>query len=140
MISTEINDIKAGNLVLTKDELGETWLLDLFLYYDDTTIYPYICSKSSWRYCIPFKGNEKYFNSTDNSKNLVGTDKDPKCECEEPAFLQKVIAWNPGFKQVKGYFLDLIAIDECKFRYKIINAENKNMEYFYNCVAKEWEE
>lgn len=121
---------KPFDRVLVRNYDNEEWRANIFSHYENGDIGRYQCVSTIWRHCIPYEGNEY----------LLGTDKDPKCERKEPVFLQKVIAWNPGFSNVRGYYLDKIAIDGWKIRYKVIDAENKNMEYFKNCVAEEWEE
>ena len=121
---------KAFDRVLVRDEDDKVWTANKFSHYREGCALKYVCVAFSWKQCIPYKGNEY----------LLGTDKSPKCEREEPTFLQKVIAWNPGFSNVRGYFLDKITIDGGKIRYKVINIKTKDMEYFQDCVAEEWEE
>ena len=130
-------ELKPFDKVLVRDDDNKVWTANIFSHYRDRkgntvereeSAVEYVCMGFTWKQCIPYEGNE----------HLLGTTEDP--ERKELIFLKKVIAWNPGFDTVRGYFLDLIEEDGCKFRYKIINAKNKNMEYFQDCVAEEWEE
>lgn len=122
---------KAFDKVLVRDDDYKEWLANTFSHYRrEEGKVKYVCSVFSWWQCIPYEGNEY----------LIGTNKAPKCKREEPTFLQKVIAWNPGFDTVRGYFLDKITIDAGTIRYKVINIKTKDMEYFQDCVAEEWEE
>lgn len=53
------NELKPFDLVLIRDNENEKWSINLFSYYDEEDEnFPYICIISSYRYCIPYKGNE----------------------------------------------------------------------------------
>lgn len=122
--------LKPFDRVLVRDADDKVWTANKFSHYREGCALEYVCVAFSWKQCIPYEGNEY----------LLGTDKSPKCERKEPTFLQKVIAWNPGFATVRGYYLDKITVERGRIRYKVINSKNKDMEYFQDCVAEEWEE
>lgn len=123
--------LKPFNQVLVRDSLDEKWTADIFSHYNLGVTYSYGCiGNRNWKYCIPYKDNEV----------LLGIDDVPDCEHKDFTFLQKVIAWNPGFPLVKGYFLDKIEVEGRKIRYKVVNIKTKDMEYFKDCVPEEWEE
>ena len=53
------NELKPFDKVLVRDGINEKWSINLFSYYDEEDEnFPYICQISSYRYCIPYEGNE----------------------------------------------------------------------------------
>lgn len=61
-------EFKEYTRVLVRDSKERVWRPDIFLYYNnDKSVYKYICTKSHYVYCIPYKGNEA----------LNGTTKEP---------------------------------------------------------------
>lgn len=53
-------NLKPFTYVLGRDNETDVWVPDIFSKYcnDEVRLHPYICFKSSWTYCIPYKGNE----------------------------------------------------------------------------------
>ncbi len=66
--------------VLVKDNVGDEWNLSLYSHYCKGMFTPHICINGTpWRYCLPYKGNER----------LVGTCESPE-EKEKFEFGDKV--------------------------------------------------
>lgn len=60
------NELKPFDKVLVRDDLNEKWSINLFSHCDEEDEnFPYICLISSYRYCIPYEGNE-YLLGTNN--------------------------------------------------------------------------
>lgn len=53
--------------VLGRDRTDETWLPDIFLYKTQNDAFPYRCANMSYKYCIPYKGNESLKFTTKDS-------------------------------------------------------------------------
>lgn len=61
------NELNPFDKVLVRDNLNEKWSINLFSYCDEEDEnFPYICLISSYRYCIPYEGNE-YLLGTNNN-------------------------------------------------------------------------
>lgn len=57
---------KPFDRVLVKNKNTDSWKADIYLGYDESNLFPYICTRSEYGYCIPYKGNE-YLLGTTNS-------------------------------------------------------------------------
>ena len=61
--------LKPFDKVLVRDNKNCTWMPTIFSHINNAIIYPYICTNSAYKYCIPYN---------DDTKHLVGTtDKAP---------------------------------------------------------------
>lgn len=57
-VKEKVIPFKKGDKVLVRRSKNNRWEFDFFEYYDNNTIvYPYICEKGNYPYCIPI--NEK---------------------------------------------------------------------------------
>lgn len=122
--------LKPFDKVLVRDEDDKVWTANIFSHYRAGSIVEYVCMGFTWKQCIPYEGNQ----------HLLGTDKSPNCEREEPTFPQKVVAYNPGLSTVRGYFLKKITMEDGEIRYKVLYANCECIGHFKHCVAEEWEE
>ena len=58
--------IKPFDKVLIRDSKTQIWIANYFsLYNEEDKYYPYVCMGGSYRYCIPYKGNEHLLGTTD---------------------------------------------------------------------------
>lgn len=51
--------------VLVRDDENNIWYANYFSHYREDEDYPYVCIDSSYRYCIPYEGNEHLLGTTD---------------------------------------------------------------------------
>lgn len=57
---------KTFDKVLIRDSERQIWIANYFsLYNEEDKYYPYVCMGGSYRYCIPYKGNEHLLGTTD---------------------------------------------------------------------------
>ena len=56
--------LKPFDKVLVRDNKNCTWMATIFSYINNAIIYPYICTNSAYKYCIPYN---------DDTKHLIGT-------------------------------------------------------------------
>lgn len=56
--------LKPFDKVLVRDNKNCTWMATIFSHINNAIIYPYICTNSAYKYCIPYNDDTKY---------LVGT-------------------------------------------------------------------
>lgn len=54
-----------NDIVLCRDNKDSYWSIDIFLYKNDSTPYPFRCNNSVWLECIPYEGNEHLIGTTD---------------------------------------------------------------------------
>lgn len=57
--------IKPFDKVLVRDDENNIWYANYFSHYREDEDYPYACMDSSYRYCIPYEGNEHLLGTTD---------------------------------------------------------------------------
>lgn len=57
--------IKPFDKVLVRDDENNIWYANYFSHYREDEDYPYVCIDSSYRYCIPYEGNEHLLGTTD---------------------------------------------------------------------------
>lgn len=57
---------KRNDVVLCRDNKDSYWRIDVFLYKNDSSSYPFRCNNSVWLECIPYEGNEHLIGKTDN--------------------------------------------------------------------------
>lgn len=57
---------KPFDKVLVRDNNTDSWKADIYLGYDENNPFPYICTKTNYSICIPYKDNE-YLLGTTNS-------------------------------------------------------------------------
>lgn len=56
---------KSFDKVLVRDVDEQTWCANYFSHYKKDPDYPYVCINGSYRYCIPYEGNEHLLGTTD---------------------------------------------------------------------------
>lgn len=56
---------KPFDKVLVRDDENNIWYANYFSHYREDEDYPYACIDSSYRYCIPYDGNEHLLGTTD---------------------------------------------------------------------------
>lgn len=56
---------KPFDKVLVRDDENNIWYANYFSHYREDEDYPYVCIDSSYRYCIPYEGNEHLLGTTD---------------------------------------------------------------------------
>lgn len=137
MISTEINGIKVGDIVLVRDADYRKWTIDIFNFYNDSNDvdFKYTCSRNNWRQCIPYKGNEKLFNTIDNFKIKV----------KESSFVRgdRVIAWNDTkfSKPIKFHGFYVAESDYPSIPVHLILPDGSNkVEPFLSCEKEKLDE
>ena len=66
-----MTDLKPFTYVLCRDSGNECWRVDILVRYDKTENleFPYIGFRSTWKYCIPYKGNEHLADTTGDTYN-----------------------------------------------------------------------
>jgi hypothetical protein len=69
----DINTLKPFDQVLVRDENEEYWSIQLFEKYNKNLPYPFQCMRSSYRQCIPYKGNELLHNTKDDCRYYYKT-------------------------------------------------------------------
>lgn len=60
--------LKPFDKVLVRDEEENVWYANYFSHYKENEDYLYACIDSSYRYCIPYEGNEHLLGTTDPYK------------------------------------------------------------------------
>lgn len=63
-----VSRFKPFDRVLVRDYPSQDWKADIFSHYSGKGDYIYVAASNSWRYCIPYEGNE----------HLLGTTKEPE--------------------------------------------------------------
>lgn len=59
------NKLEEMNIVLVRNHTTERWFADIFSHvYKDSTHKTYKCLHGEYKFCIPYKGNEKLFQTT----------------------------------------------------------------------------
>lgn len=62
----EVCLFKPFDKVLVRDVDEQTWCANYFSHYKKDPDYPYVCINGSYRYCIPYEGNEHLLGTTDS--------------------------------------------------------------------------
>jgi hypothetical protein len=62
----DFNTLKPFDQVLVRDDIGEKWHIQLFEKYNKNLPYPFQCMRSTYRQCIPYKGNELLLDTKDD--------------------------------------------------------------------------
>lgn len=62
-------EFKPFDKVLVKDKDTEPWEADIYLGYEESSPYPYICARIKYKMCIPYEGNEYLLGTTNDIKN-----------------------------------------------------------------------
>lgn len=64
------HQFKPFEKVLVRDDKSRKWIASFFsnMWGDEFPDYPYQCIGDTWRYCIPYEGNEHLLGTTDNPK------------------------------------------------------------------------
>lgn len=62
------HQFKPFDKVLVRDDKNRKWIASIFsnMWGDEFPDYPYQCIGDTWRFCIPYEGNEHLLGTTDN--------------------------------------------------------------------------
>lgn len=121
------NEFEPFQPVLVKDYDHGNWEISFYAYYDETTDRPYISiNGTSWRDCIPYKGNE----------DLLGTTNKPNCQ-KKLKFGDKVMVRHYHCHEwKKAIFIEMLVSGK---PYNVLTKEEKKIECFGLC-KKGWDE
>ena len=116
--------------VLVRDTETQAWHIELYSHYNSEYGYPFVCLRTSYKYCIPYEGNEELLETTnpvvehDEPKQEKEIDKIKQDKENEFAYGDKVEGRETGREWVKGIYLGVEAHKETK-KYIIVIPEAK---------------
>jgi hypothetical protein len=73
LLKFNVNTLKPFDQVLIRDRNEEHWHIQIFEKYNKNLPYPFQCMRSSYRQCIPYKGNELLLDTKDDCDNFYKT-------------------------------------------------------------------
>ena len=121
--------------VLVRDSETQAWHIELYSHYNAEYGYPFVCLRTSYKYCIPYEGNEELletdapFVEHDEPKLEKDIDKIEKDKEQNFAYGDKVEGRETDREWVKGIYLGIEARKETK-KYIIVVPEAKT-----NCFS-----
>ena len=69
----DIKTLKPFTEVIVRNSNKGRWVGQFYLVYDPREEYPFECTYNCWKQCIPYKGNEHLFNTTNDCDNFYKT-------------------------------------------------------------------
>lgn len=61
---------KPFDKVLVRNQTNEKWSINLFSYYEEGIIFPYVCLDGKYHHCVPYEGHEYLVGTTINPPHM----------------------------------------------------------------------